>query len=193
MNIADARGPFGRGRYVQLGDITDGTSNTLVFSERLKANFGLTTVTANQIDTKLGMATSVANIINVPQLCYGTATGTYFTAGQIVKGRFGSLWSDGQSERVCFNTILPPNKPSCTSDNNGNADSGANTWGLLIPPSSRHAGGVNAGRADGSVSFITNSIDAGNLSMTETLSGQSPYGVWGALGSKSGGEVVTEQ
>lgn len=191
LNIADARGPFGSGRYVKLGEITDGTSNTLVISERLKANFGLTTVVANQIDVKLGTATSVANIIATPQLCYGAATGTYFTAGRVVKGRFGSLWTDGQSERVCFNTILPPNKPSCTSDNNGNADSGANTFGLIIPPSSRHTGGVNAGRADGSVTFISDSIDTGNLSAPEVTSGQSPYGVWGALGSKSGGEVVS--
>ena len=190
LNIGNARGPFGRSQFVRLSEITDGTSNTLIFSERLKANFGLSTVVANQIDIKLGMATSVANIINVPQLCYGTATGQYFTAGQIVKGRFGSLWSDGQSERVCFNTILPPNKPSCTSDNNGNADSGANTFGLLIPPSSRHTGGVNAGRADGSVSFIADNIDAGNLSAAELTSGPSPYGVWGALGTKSGGEAV---
>lgn len=98
------------------------------------------------------------------------------------------------SRKECASTqFFHPTSRVVHSDNNGNADSGANTWGLLIPPSSRHAGGVNAGRADGSVSFITNSIDAGNLSMTETLSGQSPYGVWGALGSKSGGEVVTEQ
>jgi prepilin-type N-terminal cleavage/methylation domain-containing protein/prepilin-type processing-associated H-X9-DG protein len=191
LNIVDARGPFGRRNYVTLSQITDGTSNTLVFSERLKANFGLTTVVANQIDTKLGMATSVAGIIAAPQLCYNRASGIYFNAGQIVKGRFGSLWTDGQSERVCFNTILPPNKPSCTSDNNGNADSGSNTWGLLIPPSSRHTGGVNVGRADGSVTFISDSIDSGNLAAPETTSGPSPYGVWGALGTKAGNEAIS--
>ncbi len=191
LNIADSRGVFGAQRYTKLGALTDGTSNTITFSERLKANFGITNVVANQIETVIGTATSAANILTAPATCYNTANGRYFNAGQLVKGRFGSLWTDGQSERVCFNTILPPNKPSCTSDANGNADSGANTFGLLIPASSRHTGGVNVGYADGSVHFISDSIDTGNLNVAEKTSGQSPYGVWGALGSKSGGETVS--
>jgi prepilin-type N-terminal cleavage/methylation domain-containing protein/prepilin-type processing-associated H-X9-DG protein len=191
LNIADSRGVFGSQRYTRLAGLTDGTSNTITFSERLKANFGITNVVANQIETSLGTATSVASILTAPATCYNTASGRYFNAGQLVKGRFGSLWTDGQSERVCFNTILPPNKPSCTSDNNGNADSGANTFGLLIPASSRHTGGVNCGYADGSVHFISDSIDTGNLNLAEMTSGPSPYGIWGALGSKSGGEPVS--
>jgi len=189
LNIADSRGVFGSQKFTKLGELTDGTSNTITVSERLKANYGLSTVVANQIETVLGTATSVGTILAAPGSCYNTATGRYFNAAQRVKGRFGSLWTDGQSERTCFNTILPPNKPSCTSDNNVNADSGANTFGLLIPASSRHTGGVNAGRADGSVQFISNSIDTGNLNLPEQTSGASPYGVWGALGTKSGGEA----
>jgi len=191
LNIVNARGIWGRNtQFTRLSEITDGTSNTLAFSERLKANFGLTTVVANQIDVKLGTATSVAGIIQSPLLCYATSQGNFFNAGQIVKGRFGSLWSDGQSERVCFSTILAPNKPSCTTDNNANADSGANGQGLILPPTSRHTGGVNVARADGSVSFITDSIDTGSLGSPEVSNGPSPYGVWGALGTKSGGEAV---
>lgn len=190
LNIADSRGVFGNLRYTKLSAIVDGTSNTIVFSERLKANFGITNVVANQIEIGLGTATSATNILTAPSTCYATAVGRYFNAGQLVKGRFGSLWTDGQSERVCFNTILPPNKPSCTSDANVNADSGANTFGLLIPASSRHTGGVNVGRADGSVQFVSNSVDTGNLAVAEQLSGPSPYGVWGAMGSKSGGEAA---
>lgn len=193
LNIADSRGVFGSQRYTKLGAITDGTSNTIVFSERLKANFGLTNVVANQIETVLGTATSAAGILASPISCYATANGRYFNAGQVVKGRFGSLWTDGQSERVCFNTILPPNKPSCTSDANGNADSGANTFGLLIPASSRHTGGVNLAMTDGSVHFISDNIDSGNLAAPELTSGMSPYGVWGALGTKSGGETASIQ
>ncbi len=191
LNIADSRGVFGSHRYTKLGALTDGTSNTITFSERLKANFGRSNVVANQIETVIGTATGIATILTAPATCYTTANGRYFNAGQSVKGRFGSLWTDGQSERVCFNTILPPNKPSCTTDTNGNADSGANGQGLLIPASSRHTGGVNVGYADGSVHFISDSIDSGNLSAAEKTSGPSPYGVWGALGTKSGGETVS--
>ncbi|MCY3010583.1 MAG: DUF1559 domain-containing protein [Planctomycetota bacterium] len=191
LNIADSRGVFGSQSFTKLGAITDGTSNTIAFSERLKANFGITNVVANQIETVLGTATSATNILNSPISCYNTANGRYFIAGQLVKGRFGSLWTDGQSERVCFNTILPPNKPSCTSDNNVNADSGASGTGLLIPASSRHTGGVNLAMVDGSVHFTSDGIDAGNLAVPASTSGPSLYGVWGALGTKSGGEVAS--
>lgn len=46
--------------------------------------------------------------------------------------------------------------------------------------------------ADGSVRFITESIDTGNLAASDVRNrgGNSPYGVWGALGSISGGEVI---
>lgn len=191
LNLNDPRGVFGNQRFTKLGAITDGTSNTLLFSERLKANFGLSNVVANQIEVTVGTATGVAGSDLSPIVCLTTASGRYYNAGRVVKGRFGSLWTDGQSERVCFNTVLGPNKPSCTTDSNGNADSGANPQGLIIPASSRHTGGVNAAMGDGSVHFISDSIDTGNLALPSLASGPSPYGVWGALGSKSGSETAS--
>jgi hypothetical protein len=47
---------------------------------------------------------------------------------------------------------------------------------------------VFVGLADGSVRFIDETIDTGNLSLKHPGSGPSPYGVWGALGSRAGGE-----
>jgi hypothetical protein len=49
--------------------------------------------------------------------------------------------------------------------------------------------------ADGSVRFVSDSINAGNSSVVapaDTGAGRSPYGVWGALGTKGSGEVVSE-
>jgi len=42
------------------------------------------------------------------------------------------------------------------------------------------------------VKFISNTIDTGNLGqkMANNYYGPSYYGVWGALGSKAGGESV---
>ena len=58
-----------------------------------------------------------------------------------------------------------------------------------MPPDSNHPTGVNAARADGSVDFVSNSIYAGNLAAPGgAVGGPSPYGVWGALGSKDGGD-----
>jgi len=187
LNTTTPRGIFGLRIGCRIAEITDGTSNTVLMSERLKADFGLTTVVANQIQTGLGTATSITNLANQPNLCLTTTSGSFFNAGQVVKGRFGTLWTDGQAERVGITTVLAPNKPSCTDDANVNADS----VNVIIPPSSRHTGGVNVAFADGSVRFMTDSIDCGNLGVVQPASGPSNYGVWGSLGSKSGGDIAT--
>ena len=60
-----------------------------------------------------------------------------------------------------------------------------------------HKGGVNIARMDGSVAFIDSEIDTGDSSSRapteeEMAAGiESPYGVWGALGTINGGEIVT--
>jgi prepilin-type N-terminal cleavage/methylation domain-containing protein/prepilin-type processing-associated H-X9-DG protein len=180
------RGIFSAYIGTTIGGISDGTSNTIAFSERLKANFGLTTVVANQIENAHGTAISAGDVVNTPRICLTMSSGRFFNAGVRVKGRFGSLWTDGQSERVAFNTVLAPNSPSCTNDADGNADS----VNLVISPSSRHTGGVNAGLADGSVRFISGQIDTGNTNVAQPAGGPSNYGAWGALGSKSGGDIT---
>jgi hypothetical protein len=47
---------------------------------------------------------------------------------------------------------------------------------------------------DASVRFITNNINSGNLAARDLLNeeGVSPYGVWGALGSIAGDELLGE-
>jgi prepilin-type processing-associated H-X9-DG protein len=61
---------------------------------------------------------------------------------------------------------------------------------FAMAPTSYHIGGVNTCFADGSVHFISDRIDTGNLSLPPVKKGQSPYGVWGALGSANGGEDI---
>ena len=177
--------------YYAIGAVSDGTSNTIAYSERLcqqgtpvRAEQPVT-VNARQVETVLGVHTRVAGLIDNPALCYTVADGQYFVAGSQIQSRFGIAWQDAQPMYVSFNTVLPPNSPACADGGN---------WGdsthLVIPPASRHTGGVNASFVDGSVHFISSNIDAGNTSLRQTFSGPSVYGVWGALGSKSGGDVV---
>jgi hypothetical protein len=46
---------------------------------------------------------------------------------------------------------------------------------------------------DGAVRFISENINAGTQSaVANNVSGQSPFGVWGALGSRMGGEITGE-
>lgn len=68
---------------------------------------------------------------------------------------------------------------------------GANSWEWgIYSSSSFHPGGANALVLDGSVHFIPETINTGNLAAPQVSSGASPYGVWGALGSMNGGEAV---
>ena len=60
---------------------------------------------------------------------------------------------------------------------------------------SRHPGGGHVTMADASVQFIQNSIDTGLISVDDVATPgnrESPWGVWGALGSMQAGEVVPE-
>ncbi len=188
-NTTWSRGLYAVFTTFSFADIRDGSSNTVMMSERLKGDRGLWNVAAGELESKLGTAI-VPTVNTSPITCRSVVAGQYWAAGTQVKVRFGTLWTDGQPERVGFNTVLPPNSPGCASDANPNADSGYSSNGLIIPPASRHPGGVNVLMADASVRFISETIDSGNLAAAPPTgpSGASPYGVWGALGSKAGGE-----
>ena len=84
--------------------------------------------------------------------------------------------------------MLPPNSPTCVGPNVG-----PGIYDGIYSANSYHPGGVNCGFGDGSVHFISQTINTGNLGLPEVSSGTSPYGVWGALGSINGGEPVGSQ
>jgi prepilin-type N-terminal cleavage/methylation domain-containing protein/prepilin-type processing-associated H-X9-DG protein len=189
------RGMFAQTRGLPFADVHDGTSNTIMMSERLKGSFGANDgngipATANTYEKQLATQMGITGLIENPGLCNNNVTGKYVNAGALVKYHFGSLWHDGEVENVGFNTVLPPNGPTCERDGSYWADSD----NVVIPPSSRHPGGVNGLMVDGSVRFFSETIDNGpNLfpKVAQPASGASLYGVWGALGSKAGGESVS--
>jgi hypothetical protein len=179
------RGVFGSSRYKGFKDITDGSSNTIAMSERVWGNnLGITTAAGQ--DVRTATAHNVTGVNTNPGSCYAQATGKQFVGVQI-KARFGFLWADGQAERMAFTTVLPPNAPSCTNDANVNADAA----GGVFNPSSYHPGGVLGLMTDGSVRFISETINCGNISAPPVTAGVSPYGVWGALGTTEGNEPST--
>jgi prepilin-type N-terminal cleavage/methylation domain-containing protein len=182
------RGMFGNRVCVKMRDITDGSSNTIAMSEHVRSNFGQGTNSTRPVVQGVALG---QDPINNAIGCLSLANGSGWVASANVKGRFGTAIWDGQAERVGFTTIIPPNGPSCAAGTNNNADS----TNVAISPSSLHAGGVHCLMGDGAVRFVSDSIDSGNLSLASPQQGdggQSPYGVWGSLGSKSGGEVVGE-
>ena len=180
------RGPFGGSqRCVGLQFITDGTSNTIAMSERTTMGTPYYSPrTATGEDVRTATVSNVPSVVSNPGACSGQVQNNAYNGVQ-VKSKFGSIWCDGQAENVAFNTVLPPNAPSCVNDNNGNADS----TGGVLSASSNHPSGVNALLCDASVRFVNQNINTGNTAAPQVVSGNSPYGVWGALGSIGGREA----
>lgn len=178
------RGVFGQITHQGVHSIKDGTSNTLAVSE------GLYGGTRAQF-VKGGLAANVAGLdTNPPITCYTrvSPTDTKLLTSPYISTR-GIYWGEGHGHIQGITTVLPPNGPACAC---GGSGTNYCYWGIF-PPSSDHPGGVNALMADGSARFISETIDTGNLSAMEPeVSGavRSPYGVWGALGSRNGGESV---
>ena len=191
----DVRGLFCRNTTYRFSDIIDGTSNTIAMSEQIVQDRGgvgdmgsdYTTQRNGEVEHVKAITTAVGGLAASPINCLATTDGKYYLAGRPVNSRRGVIWTFGPSIYVGFNTVLPPNSPSCAETQN--------SWGwdnnVVLPPSSRHPGGVNCLFADGSVRFISQTIDTGNLAAFQPMQGQSVYGVWGALGSRAGGESVS--
>ncbi len=187
-NNIDVRGVF-PSTFFHRGfrDISDGLSNTIAISERTwSGNFGFR---QSGTDSFRSGTASLISIMTNPGTCLATIQNDRYALAFHVKGRFGALYSDGQAERVGFTTILGPNKPSCVNDYNMNADSN----GGVLSATSYHPGGVNGLMADGAVRLFSNTIDTGNVSSPPVSVGPSPYGIWGALGTISGGETLPSE
>ena len=187
VNSQNVRGLFGGSQRCKgFNNMTDGSSNTIAMSERVfHAQGGVRA--AQGEDIRKATVSNVSSVNTNPGTCYAQATGKRYI-GVSIKGRFGDLWADGQAERVGFNTVLPPNAPACVNDGDGNADSN----GGVLTASSNHPNGVMGLMGDGSVRFVTENINTGDLSLPPVAGGPSPYGVWGALGSVDGGEPSAE-
>lgn len=190
-----AQGWRGGPGHAGHGSISDGTSNTLMYSERLVAtsNYpsaeGNPAVVAGELVRFLTTVAMVEGVHENPLLCKQAVNGQYLRVGTRHQGNSGKFWHDGHPTYVGFNTVLSPNSPSCSS---------TISWGdgvpAILPPTSNHTGGVNAAMADGSVQFFSQNVDTGDQTVAAiNATGPSPYGVWGALGTMAGGEVTNWQ
>ncbi|QDT60458.1 hypothetical protein SV7mr_29810 [Stieleria bergensis] len=186
------RGMFVPRSFTRFRDVLDGLSQTVM---------------AGEFNTHLGdrdsttQAVIVRTLTNRPSDCYNNldperpqfwANSAPFTGGD--QNQRGFKWASGYAVHTGITTILPPNAPVCSR-----------TAGTYVPgiygPSSRHPGGAHILMGDGAVTFITDSIETGNKDFGNVWWGgggarspgsQSPYGVWGAMGTRAGKETISE-
>lgn len=157
-----------------FGHCTDGLSNTIMYSERLRNN-GTTHLIADVSDQRSAYRNTtdegIGTMSELVTRCRAM-TSRYKT---LSNGR-GYSWVDGFFDKGnVFTCLMPPNSRSCYFG--GGSGHGFYDGDAGITPSSQHPGGVLAGLGDGSVRFISDSID---------------LSIWWALGSRDGGEVNGE-
>lgn len=184
-----SNGERGKGTFASM---TDGSTNTIMIAEMTVGrapgpNGKIST------DTAQGVAIVPGTVFS-PSVCLArrgannTLTNVRDSLNASDWGR-GRRWGDSSNLYSGFFTIIPPNGPSCDAGTEHNAMTAAGSY---------HTGGVNVAMADGSVRFLSASIDTGNLAATvlgpsnntRQYSGLSQWGVWGAMGTQAGGEVV---
>jgi prepilin-type processing-associated H-X9-DG protein len=199
----ECRGVFARQDKIKVtfGYVSDGLSNTVSMSEgiigtatnRIKGgiainNFG----NPSQPDFPLADADPLKflevkgpNGVFAPGISYQTANEWFL----------GRRWADAHQVYTAFFTFMPPNGPTVAWDS-------SEGW-CITAASSNHTGGVNVALMDGSVQFISDTINTGRLSQgaktsdvfpgnrPQDYAGPSQYGAWGALGTSFGGDSAT--
>ncbi len=166
-----------------LRDITDGSSNTIAFSEGQAGAQTPVVTPGNMImgaglsgnayflDANQNLALVLADLQTCSQQYVPTNTGN-------ISVGHGHDWGVGGMGATLFNTIVTPNSTlykwaACRTDCSGGCDGASMDYSNA---QSYHPGGVNALLADGSVRFLKSSVSM-NI-------------YWG-LGTRAGGEVIS--
>jgi prepilin-type N-terminal cleavage/methylation domain-containing protein/prepilin-type processing-associated H-X9-DG protein len=165
----NADGVFFADSRIRIADITDGTSNTAAFSESLlgegpdSATSLPTTVDRRRVYAYLGY---MSGLVLSDSAC---ASPAFYNLSQ--RRQFN--WYAGEIRCASYNHYYAPNSAAMDCIFN-NADYGYTAVGWKAARS-LHPGGVNLGMCDGSVRFVNNQINRG---------------LWQALATRKGGEII---
>ncbi len=135
-------GAFWYQSAVRISSLTDGTSNTAIFSERC-----------------LGSSSSPDSLADY--YLVNDQINSCLAASPLTTPRFtlprewsGERWGDGGMLYTRYHHIFPPMRPSCILGGTQDYDSPN-----LVTATSRHPGGVNLMLADGSVRFAKQTVN----------------------------------
>ena len=173
-----------------------GTTNILLISE------GVATPNVGTVSLVKGGTVRVTNILHetgndaLGQCRDSKGSGGDFKDGlDIGTARTGSRWADGNGNSyVGFNTILPPNSPTCGS-NGSNGEGGMG----VVSVTSNHTGGVNVVLGDASGQFVSDTVNALTAGFPTDpfqdnpgwqYTGRTRFGVWGSYGNINGKESL---
>ena len=186
------RGIAGRGdQFVcDMGAIPDGTSNTIAMTES-----GISTSEYGMPQSiRAGVGETIAQMHKAPlsdlEECLNLKDGANLRQAQWSSR--GVRFDGYGTVYTAVHVILPPNSPTCTL-------AGWNEW-TLSSASSYHTGGCQVALVDGSVQFVSDTINSKREDYAQLLldgaisagnGGRSYFGVWGAMGTRNGGESVT--
>jgi hypothetical protein len=205
---ASDRGLFVPHKEAKFRDILDGLANTIAMGECV-TDLGDRDTRGTQ--TNNGSQNPPGDVVMNPSWCIEQGQidpqrPRFWLAGLATGGANngrGYKWADFRPNFTGMHTIHPPNAAICGGNNTGQTG--------MFPPSSQHQGGAHIMMADGAVIFITDSIEAGDRTAhmvtragmvgsftlapppTSVAGSQSPYGLWGALGTKASKETIEEQ
>ena len=154
-----------RGPIVTLAMITDGTSNTVVFSEFVRGSRSSAAPPGKNWVFRGTLATTAGATIDAYAADCRAAT-TLADNGK------GTEWMQQNTARGGgYSHIMTPNQKACFW-----SDASASKFQTMIGASSNHPGGVNCGFLDGTVRFVKDSV--------------APR-VWRAVATYAGGEVLS--
>jgi len=172
---------------IGIESVSDGTSNTALFSECLIGLAGdVTTATPASVYAKRASFQMSISVTLDPDANGQADAMAAYSACKAMPGSTqptnptqwsGACWTGSHAGTLHFNAynhFNTPNGISCVAANSwGGAPGGEND---LITATSNHPGGVNVCMCDGSVKFVKDSV--------------SPQ-VWWAIGSRNVGEIVS--
>jgi len=174
----------------QMKNITDGVSKTVMLGEAAIAD-GSNSLPGGCGRTPANLQWANTSPRSTPSTCSAlVSSGVYSTFHTIssdtngtTNGLPGQAWGEAWGRFTGFCTIAAPNSPRC----------GGRNAMQLVPASSFQPGGALVVMCDGAVRWVSDEIDDGTGTEQynyATYTGPSRSGVWGALGSRAGGESV---